>query len=81
MIHDLGEPPVEAVEEEHAVEVIGVESSKEKPDEDIGTGASPVCRVEAGDFFFEDYPGDDFEKVEKSTLRKPHLVLNRGGRG
>jgi len=37
-IHDLREPPVEAVGEEHAVEVIGVEKSEEKPDEEMGTG-------------------------------------------
>ena len=40
--HDLGEPPVEVVKEEDAVEVIRVESSEENPDEEMGTGDMPV---------------------------------------
>ena len=36
---------------------------------DIGmrTGETPVLRAEAGDSCFEDYPGDDFEKVREIT--------------
>jgi len=71
-IHDLGEPPIEAIGEEHAVEVIRVETSEEKPDEEMGTGDSPVHKVREGDSFFGDYPGD-FEKVGEinptNTLR------------
>ena len=39
---------------------------------DIGirTGETPVLRAEAGDSFFEDYPGDDFEKVGKITAEE-----------
>jgi len=69
-IHDLGESPVKAVEEEHAVEVIGVETSEEKPNEEMGTGDSPILRVGEGDSFFGDYPGDDFEKVGEINLEE-----------
>ena len=48
---DLGEPPVEAVGEVHAVEVIGIETSEEeKPDLEMGTVDMPAHRVEVGDF-------------------------------
>ena len=67
-IYDLGEPPIEAIGEEHAVEVIRVETSEEKPDEEMGTGDSPFHRVGEGDSFFGDYPRDDFEKVGEINL-------------
>jgi len=68
---DLGEPPVEAVGEEHAMEVIEVETSEEeKPDVEMGTGDTPVHRVKAGDSLLEDYPGDVFEKVGEINLEK-----------
>jgi len=41
-IHVLGEPPVQVVREEHAVEVIRVESFKENPDEEMAKGDMPV---------------------------------------
>ena len=44
---DLGEPPVEDAGEVHAVEVIGEETSEEgKFDVEMGTGDTPVHRVE-----------------------------------
>jgi len=52
------------------VEAIGVETSEEKPDEDMGIGDSPVHRVGEGDSFLGDYPGDDFEKVEEINLEE-----------
>jgi len=55
---------VEAVGVAPAVMEIEDEPSGEgKVVEEMGTGASPVCRMEVGDSFFKDYPGDAFEKV------------------
>jgi len=95
---DLGVPPVEAAGESPGVVEISDEPSVEgKAVEEVRTGESPVHGMEAGDSCFEDYPGDDFEKVGKSYLRKPHNhpltlflpfprkkphpALNRGERG
>ena len=65
-LSDLGEPPVEAAGEAPAVVEIGDELSvEEKAVEELGIGASPVHRMEAGDSFFKDYPGDAFEKVRE----------------
>ena len=58
LIHDLGEPPVEAVEEVHEIVDIGDTSDEGKCDVEMRTGNMPVHRVEAGDSLFEDYPGD-----------------------
>ena len=33
----------------------------------MGTGDMPVHDMGAGDSYFEDYPGDDFEKVGEFT--------------
>ena len=69
ILADLGEPLVEAAGESPAVVEIGDELSMEgKAVEELGTGASPVHRIKAGDSFFEDYPGDDFEKVGEINL-------------
>ena len=96
-IHDLGKPPIEAVEEVHEVVEIGDTFEEGKCDVEMRTGDTPVHRVKAGDSLFEDYRGDNFKKVREINLeetpqtpsepvlsvprRKPHLVLNRGGRG
>jgi len=96
-IYDLGEPPVEAVEEEHAVEVIGVGRFEEKPDEEMGIGDSPVLALRRVIPCSEITRGMSSKRWETSILRKPHkhplslfslfprkkthLVLNRGGRG
>jgi len=66
-------------------------------DVEMGTGETPILRVEGGDSFFEDYPGDTLRRWWKSTLRKYHKhplslfllfpqrkplpVLHQGGRG
>ena len=34
---------------------------------EMGSGRTPVLRAEGGDSFFEDYPGDNFEKVGEIT--------------
>ena len=53
------------------MEVIGIETSEEeKPDLEMGTGDMPAHRVEVGDFLFEDYPGDVFEKLGEINLEK-----------
>jgi len=68
---DLGEPPVEATGEEHAVVVIGEETSEEgKIDMQMGTGDTPIHRVGGGDFILEDYLGDSFEKVSEINLQE-----------
>jgi len=68
---DLGKPPVEAAGEAPAMVEIGDERSvEEKFDEEMGTGDSPIHRVKAGDSLFEDYPGDDFEKVGEINLEE-----------
>jgi len=36
-------------------------------DVEMGTGDMPVSEMEVGDSHFEDYPGDDFEKVGEFT--------------
>jgi len=55
----------------HAVEVIGEETSEEgKTDSKMETGDMPVHKVEGGDSFLEDYPGDSFEKVGEINLEK-----------
>ena len=62
-----------------------------------GTGGMPVQETGAGDLHFEDYPGDDFEKVgeytQEETSQTPLILLlntllnqlppapNRGRRG
>jgi len=69
-IHDLGEPPMEAVEEVHKVVEIGDTSEEGKCDVEMRTGDTPVHRVEAGDSFFEEYSGDAFEKVGEINLEK-----------
>ena len=38
--------------------------------EEIRTGDMHVHEMEVDDSHFEDYPGDDFEKVEEFTLEK-----------
>jgi len=77
-IHDV-EPPVEVTgvvptevveeEEESSVEVIEERTGAEPVPEDVReeTGAIPVWEAGEGDFHFEDYPGDDFEKVWEFT--------------
>jgi len=72
-IHDLGEPPIEAVEEVHEVVDIGDTSEEGECDVEMRTADMPVPRVEAGDSFFEDYLGDAFEKVGEINLEEtPH---------
>ena len=79
-------------------EVMGERTGAKPVPEEVEeeTGAMPVREAGEGDLHFEDYPGDEFEKVGSSHLRKPpkhHLplflntlqkhppVLNRGKRG
>ena len=63
-IHDLREPVIEVAKEVHDVVEIGGETSEEgKTNAEMGTGDMAVHRVEGGDSFLEDYPGDSFEKV------------------
>ena len=66
-------------------------------DVEMGTGDMPIHDTGAGDSHFEDYPGDDFEKVGEFTPEEtsqsppastPELpteetlpALNRGGSG
>jgi len=67
-----GDTPVREVMEEKT----GAEPVLEETVEE--TGAVPIRETEAGDLHFYDYPGDDFEKVGSSHLRKPpkhHLLL------
>jgi len=53
------------------VQVIGEETSEEgKIDVEMGIGNLPVHRAEGGDFIFEDYPGDAFEKVGEIDLEE-----------
>jgi len=75
-VSDLGEPPVEAAGEAPVVMEIGDEPSVEgKVVEELGTGDSPVRRMEAGDSFFKDYPGDAFEKVGEINLEETPQTL------
>ena len=37
---------------------------------EMGSGGTPVLRAEGGDSFFEDCPGDDFEKVGEITPKE-----------
>ena len=75
-VSDLGEPPVEAAGEAPSVMEIGDEPSVEgKVVEELGTGDSPVRRMEAGDSFFKDYPGDAFEKVGEINLEETPQTL------
>ena len=68
---DLGEPSVEAAGESPGVVEISDEPSVEgKAVEEVRTGESPVHGMEAGDSCFEDYPGDDFEKVGEINLKE-----------
>jgi len=77
-IHDLGKPPVEDDGEVQVVEVIEEETPMEMgtgdkavhEDVEMGAGETPVHRVEGGDSFFGDYPGDDFEKVGEINLEE-----------
>ena len=69
-IHDLGEPPIEAVEEVHELVDIGDTFEEGKCDVEMRTGDMLVHRVEAGDSLFEDYLGDAFEKVGEINLEK-----------
>ena len=59
-----GEPVHEAVEEKTGAEPVP---------EDVGmeTGDIPVREVGEGDLHFEDYPGDNFERVGKYTPEEP----------
>jgi len=52
-----GDAPVREVMEERT----GVKPIPEEVEEEIG--AMPVRETGEGDLHFEDYPGDDFEKV------------------
>jgi len=54
------EPVPEEVEERTGAEPVLEEVEEE-------TGAMPVRKTGEGDLHFEDYPGDDFEKVEEFT--------------
>jgi len=56
-----GDAPVREVMEER----IGVEPVPEEVEEE--TGAMPVRETGEGDLHFDDYPGDDFEKVGEFT--------------
>jgi len=56
-----GDAPVREVMEERT----GVEPVPEEVEEEIG--AMPVRETGEGDLHFEDYPGDDFEKVGSTT--------------
>ena len=80
-----GEPVHEAVKEKTGAEPVS-------EDVEIETGDIPVRKVGEGDLHFEDYLGDDFEKVGEYTPEEPSQspstptpkhppVLNRGGRG
>ena len=81
---------------EPVLETVEIRTGAKPVHEDVemGTGETPVLRAEGDDSFFEDYSGDDFEKVGEINLeetplslfslsprRKPHLALNQGGRG
>jgi len=82
---DMGEPPVEVAgvaptmeaEDESSVEVLEAKASVEKDAgaEAKGTGAMPVHEMQVGDSYFEDYPGDDFEKVGELTLEETPQTL------
>jgi len=59
-----GEPVHKAMEEKIGTEPV--------PDDvEMGTGDIPVHNVGEGDLHFEDYLGDDFEKVGEYTPEKP----------
>ena len=76
--------------DEPVLEDVEMRTGVEPVHEDVvmGTGDTPVRRMEAGDSFFEDYLGDDFEKVREINLEetpqkprvKPQPLVNRGGR-
>jgi len=109
-IHDLGEPSVEAAREPPTVVEILDEPSQEgmaveeragtepvHEDVEMRIGDMPAHKAKTGDSCFEDYPGDDFEKVGEITpeklhnhpltlflrfrRRKPLPALNQGGTG
>jgi len=69
-IHDLGEPPMEAVEEVHEVVDIWDTFEEGKCDVEMRTGDMPIPRVKAGDSIFEDYLEDAFEKVREINLEE-----------
>ena len=59
------EPVHEAVAERTGAEPV-------LEDVEMGTGDEPVHDMGVGDFHFEDYPGDDFEKVGEFTPEDTH---------
>jgi len=65
-ILDLGEPPIEVIEEVYDVVVIGGETSEEgKTDLEMRTGDMPAHRVEGGDSFLEATRGTLLKRWEK----------------
>ena len=67
MLFEQGDAPVRCeIREERTGAELVPEVVKEE------TGAIPVQETGEGDLHLEDYPGDDFEKVGSSHLRKPH---------